>query len=409
MRPGAPPTGWWLALEPLGQDDVVWALSSTAASGGPVAAGLLSGMAELRALAANLLPVADGAAGDRTAAWKALWSGSLGARASETKVAVALGQALLPLELRDALRGSGRRDSVVTIAVRGWLAELPWPALSLDPTGDVRLVELATVLGGLSPSLAVGLPPRVAAPAMGHPLLLIDPGPAAGSAVPLYLPSQRRALWRPVADGLARAVGASVRDVLFPDVEVSVTADVLADLLQRKQLTSLVYVGHVHAGDGRSPASARLVLADDDDDDERLTAYRWLAEPERWPAPAHVALVACGSDDTNVAEQSGLPIAALNAGADLVTATRWTLPADGSHEGDGHEGDRPELPFTTLALAVGTAHTSGSPVDALRSWQLAQLAAWRTSGRRSASPLLWSSLVTYSAAAQGIRPAEQDA
>lgn len=403
----AVPTGWWLALDPVGRDEVVWSLSSTAVGDGPVAAGLLPGTAELAALAASLLPVTDAAAGDRASAWEALWSGPLGSPAEEARVAVALGRALLPFELRDALRSPGGSAAVVTIAARGWLAELPWPALALDGSGAVRLLERATVLGGLSPSLAVGLAPRPTRPATGLPLLLVDPGPPSGVTAPLYLPSRRRAVWRPVAEALARDAGASAKDLLFPGAGASVTAAVLADLLQGRRPTSFVYVGHVHAGDERTPASARLVLADDDDVEQRLTAFRWLADPARWPAPRHVALLACGSDDANVAERSGLPIAAINAGADLVTATRWTLPADADHDDDGLQPL--QLPFTRLALAVTAAHTRAAPVDALRSWQLTQLAAWRDAGARTASPLLWASLVTYSPVAQALRPAERAA
>jgi len=100
-------------------------------------------------------------------------------------------------------------------------------------------------------------------------------------------------------------------------------------------------------------------------------------------------VIGCGSDDSGIAEQSGLPIAAINAGAELVTATRWVLPLD----------PRPDLrPATALALAVDRAHSAADPVGALRDWQLERLDRWRADGELLDTPLMWASLITYLAA-----------
>lgn len=118
-----------------------------------------------------------------------------------------------------------------------------------------------------------------------------------------------------------------------------------------------------------------------------FTAFDWLAEPDRFPAPPRVALIACGSDDGKEIEQSGMPIAAVNAGAELVTATRWVLPVD--------QKLAASCPTAALAMAVDTAHAAADPLAALRRWQIDRLRNWRDRGAVTDTPLLWASLVTY--------------
>jgi hypothetical protein len=86
-------------------------------------------------------------------------------------------------------------------------------------------------------------------------------------------------------------------------------------------------------------------------------------------------------------EQAGLPVALANAGADLLTVTRWTLPTD--------IAPPTRMGTTALALAVDAAHGDPAPVDALRRWQLGRLDAWREHGQPEDSPLLWAALATY--------------
>ena len=117
-----------------------------------------------------------------------------------------------------------------------------------------------------------------------------------------------------------------------------------------------------------------------------FTAFDWLADPASHPAPPRVAVIACGSDDGARFEQSGIPVAAINAGAELLTATRWILPVDETSRND---------PTAALGMAVDAAHASADPLAALRAWQIDRLVNWRDRGEIADTPLLWASLVTY--------------
>jgi hypothetical protein len=54
---------------------------------------------------------------------------------------------------------------------------------------------------------------------------------------------------------------------------------------------------------------------------------------------------------------------------------------------------------TALALAVDEAHDELNPVEAMRTWQVGQLARWRAAKtleeERRFAPLVWAALVTY--------------
>ena len=125
----------------------------------------------------------------------------------------------------------------------------------------------------------------------------------------------------------------------------------------------------------------------------RLSARVWPHEPRRWPLPHRVGFIACQADDAGYVEQTGSPSPPSTPEPRIVTATRWPLPTDSA-------AAHPTVaPTTALALAVDDALRADHPVAALRAWQLAELAAWRTAtdpaDRRAHAPLLWASLVTY--------------
>lgn len=372
---------WWLAAEPLG-DDMVWALtrvSATEVTTGPEGAGLVEGLADIRALAEAARP-----SGERD-----LWSGPMTDRRREHDLAVRLGLALLPDILRTALaRADPSCPDTVTVAVRGWLARVPWDSLAIDERG-IRLVEVARVLGGLPATLHVGRA-RLPDPApAGPPVRVVDPGPSVsgvdderGQWRPIY-PEGRPPAWDGVLTGDAEFLAPADGEGLTP-------AD-LSALLTGGAPARLTYFGHAISGEEQAPAAAGLVLVDDAGRAKIFTAFEWLAEPDRFPAPPRVAVIGCGSDDSAVAEQSGLPIAAINAGAGIVTATRWILPLDPGPGGG---------PTTALAVAIDGAHGSPDPVDALRTWQLERLRRWRRRGEPADTPLLWAALVTYLAPAR---------
>lgn len=118
---------------------------------------------------------------------------------------------------------------------------------------------------------------------------------------------------------------------------------------------------------------------------------------ELWPMPPRVALIACeGGSDYRSTEIFGLVTACLNAGAELVTTTRWSLPSDQALATYAGVDDIPG-PTTALALAVDAVHRTADPVAALNQWQREQLTAWRHTGDHSCrhTPLVWASLADH--------------
>jgi len=373
---------WWLAAEPLG-DDVAWALtrvSGTEVPTGPVGGGLLTGLGGIKQLAESARPTGDGDP----------WSGPLTDPRREHELAVRLGEALLPTILRTALRGADvDQPDTLTIAVRGWLARVPWDCLAIDRS-DVRLVEAARVLGGLPATLHVGRARLPDAEADGPAVRVVDPGPSTsgeddggrGGMWKMIYPEGRPPTWN------ANLAG---DEHIVPAGGYGLTCAEFGDLLTAGRPARLMYFGHAVPGAEHAPAAAGLVLTDDAGDLKVFTAFRWLKDTDEFPAPPRVAVIGCGSDDSAAAEQSGLPIAAINAGAALVTATRWILPLDKGTGGG---------PTTALAVAVDEAHGGVDPVDALRAWQIERLYRWREHGELQDTPLLWASLVSYLAPAR---------
>lgn len=363
--------GWWFALEPVGADAVAWSLIRVddEPPTGPVAAGLLDGTAPLRRLAQALLPQRDAAQ---------LWTGPLVDHEAEPWTAVRLGRGLIPDALREELLAAdvSRVRHTVTIACRGWLAQVPWDVLALDDSGRVRLIERARVGAGLSPTVNAGRR-RAPAPRPGAPALrLLDPGSRHDADLKPIYPGGYPFDWDDVLQPGER---------LIPDGR-PLSAEAFGELLRAEAGWSrLLYFGHCRPGTADTPAGACLMLSTPDGSQE-FTAHTWLGDPERWPCPARVALIACGSDDSVQLEQSGLPVAAVNAGAEVLTVTRWTLPLD---------VDPAEAATTALALAVDAAHRAPDPLTAIGAWQRERLTAWRTTGRRRDSPLLWGALATY--------------
>lgn len=113
-----------------------------------------------------------------------------------------------------------------------------------------------------------------------------------------------------------------------------------------------------------------------------------------WPMPPRVALIACESGaDHRAMETFGLVMAMLNAGAELVTSTRWTLPTDNAFS--QHLQDAHQAVTTELALTVDEAHDQNDPVTHLRQWQLGKLTTWQTKGHLADTPLVWAALTTH--------------
>ncbi len=349
--------GWRLTLEPTG-DLLAWSLIRVddQIPDGQVWAGLVEDARHIRDLVASVGGTPDD-----------LWTSPLAEPEREAALARELGGALLPRELREALRSESGSSHTVTIATRGWPADAPWNALALGWDG-VRLIERATVLGGMSPGLVTGLASRIRPAGSGH-LWVVDPGPAAGGFSPLY-----------PAGPPTRVIRAQRADDELLPGQLPLSVEDFGEHLRSRSWQSLVYVGHLRPAPSDSPGGAALVF-DHRGKPAFLTARTWLSNPESWPAPRRVALIGCSGDDAGSAEQSGLVVSAMAAGAALVTTTRWALP------------NHPAV--DVLAVAVATAHAAPDPVRFLHAWQQQQLLRWRADRGRAHSPLLWGSLVSY--------------
>ncbi|MEU4191401.1 CHAT domain-containing protein [Kribbella sp. NPDC026611] len=365
---------WRLTLEPVGAD-VAWSLLHRDGSA-PTKAVIGGIVRDTRAEADATFalvprPSADGRV-DPTA-------NVLTDPARELATAELLGARLLPPALRERLNGDG--GHTVQIAARGWLANVPWDAITVNAGTDTRLIEKAILVSAMSPGIAAT---RARSAPPSHPgspgLAIIDAGPAEDtmtgeSAIyPGRLPAE-----------LVGPGGIDPGDVVAPG-KYSMSAAEAAKALTEQEWSRLFYLGHVAGGRPEEPAAAALVFQRHGIRD-LLTAGMWLAEPGRWPAPARVALIGGGSDDARFTEASGLPVAAINAGAGLVTCTRWALPTD-----------RPQdayLPATRLALAVYRAHRAERPIESLRAWQLDQLATWKEQATPESSPVYWAALTSY--------------
>lgn len=283
----------------------------------------------------------------------------------EADLARRLGVALLPAPLRDALLAPTGGTPLLTVLARGWLAQVPWEALALGWDG-IRVVERAVTLAGLPPGIVDDIAHLPPTPPGTGTFWLVDPGPPDGSWPPLFptgYPDE------------VRAAAASAAELLPGGLAFD--ADDLARHLAGAP-EQWVYLGHV-TSDPDSPAASSLVLSNARGAN-LFTAHAWLREPERWPAPSKVALIGCGSDEARAQEHSGLPTAALRAGASLVTTTRWPLPNTAG--------------AIRLMRAVAFAQHHGG-LQLLRRWQRDELARWRATGAVDHAPLFWGALATY--------------
>ncbi|MEU9127003.1 CHAT domain-containing protein [Kitasatospora sp. NPDC048540] len=374
----------------------------------------------------------------------ALGAGAFADGRGELGLARLLAEALWPPGLTEQLRhvsGVAGRP-VVRIQPSPRVAQVPWELLTVD-TDDTRLIDLADV--ATAAPLSLRRPPgppgpdgpqepqEPQEPQAPQPLRAPQAQTAGRDAVVLVLdpriPGFRAdsvlgsVLGPPGSDPALLALvgrhldsGTAVPAVAAP-AEAFRRSDLDRDWLGgalRAGARRLLYVGHVSGApvDGGQSEDAALHLACG-------AQVPGLAEPVRghrplsakdlllgtlagrpdgvpgarlWPAPPRVALIACESGgDLRFAESFGLAAAMLHNGAELVTATRWTLPTSFAfHRLAGlSESVRP---LSEAVLAVDAAHDRPDPVGALGGWQREQLARWRTGHRIEHSPLLWAAL-----------------
>lgn len=308
----------------------------------------------------------------------------------ERELARLLG-ALLPEEAWDLLRQCSDDPElpVLFVSPSARLSRVPWGLLA-QPTAadDQRLIELADLLLAVPPNI-VNAPRRQPHPGDAPPLLLLDP------KVPGQRPDSAlgSVLGRPSPDTvLARHFGdRPVLPTVTAPVELFRRADAdrhwLANQLAQRP-SRLLYVGHASAAPDREGSADQAALH--------------LAEPEPLTAadimvmglamPPRVALLACASGaDYRFDEATGLVAAMILGGAQVVTATLWSLPTTAGYR-TATAGDTD--PMSEVIVAVDTAHEEATPARAVNRWQRHCLRRWRT-GDTALSPVYWAAVMTF--------------
>lgn len=366
-----------------------------------------------------LLDVALPAGGEQ-AVRRAL-SGPLTQQAREYELSSALSQLLLPQMVRDRIV-SRAADGLLTVRITPSraLSRIPYEMLVIDPASGGRLLEVADIVFEPPAAIHVGrsrIPvPWSAEMAAAPTVYVVDPLIPASAGL-------RPVLGHPAAAASDEPLRTRIKD--SPHSPNSGVGTVigrweLSDDL-RSTVGRLFYLGHVSSSLDQ-PGSASLHLSDDGQEwglAAPMAAHRplsaldlllgtqfpelgpdcdpiepGLSGPQLWPMPTRVALVACeGGVDFRSAETFGLLMAMFNAGAEVITTTRWTLPSDYSFA--TFAGATTPGPTTELALAVDDAQAGADPAAALGIWQRARLAEWRTNPTPATSPLTWAAVGTY--------------
>ncbi|MFI5511544.1 CHAT domain-containing protein [Mycobacterium sp. NPDC051804] len=334
----------------------------------------------------------------RDALERAITKGAFAAPATELAIARTLGANLIASEAWQLLLdcvSSPRAALFVSPSAR--LARVPWGLVAMPGDDGHRLIELADVLMAAPPNIVHS--PREPAGWGGRrgrpPLLVLDP------RVPGQRPDSAlgSVLGRPSPDTpLAKHFGELMkgREVL-PDVAASVDlfrrADAgrawLEDLLARAP-SRMLYVGHATAADGDVGHADRaaLHLADE----RPLTASDLMAL--KLPVPPRVGLLACASGgDYRFDEATGLVAAMILGGAELVTATLWSLPTAAGYRLFAPTVEDTD-PMSEAILAVDCAHETDDAGRAVNGWQRERMRRW-CDGDVTASPLYWAALATF--------------
>lgn len=341
--------------------------------------------------------------------------------------------AVLPAGLADQIAKKSAPQPVrVRLCPSPRLAQVPWELLKL-PDGR-RLIEAAVIVHDPPTSFYSGRrrqPADWCSVADRPVVYVLDP--VLQNPAFQVLPNDSMQHIRGRLAEL-RAAGRLYGGDLPQNPRATVTRDLLSDAL-RTPVSRLFFLGHI-SSDTEEPGTAALHLSDTPRDvrgmhravagnlplsaldllvgttlieDPSTWRYYGADGPELgddiWPMPARVALIACeGSVDYRTVETYGLVIAILNAGAGLVTTTRWPLPSDNTFRRADErcrrvttERNEAEVqticPTTELALEVDRAHDGTDPVAALRRWQIEQLGRWLADpDDLRYSPLAWAAL-----------------
>ena len=356
-------------------------------------------VAALEALA-QALPDPHGTETQRDAVERAISAGPFASQAGELEIARRLGSQLIAApawRLLTDTAASPRATLFISPSAR--LARVPWSALAMPGDDGFRLIELVDVLMAAPPNIVNASRIRVdwESRKSGPPLLVLDP----------RVPGQRpdsplgSVLGRPAPDTpLARHFGDLMRRrTVLPGAATAVELFRRTDagrawLAGQLALapSRLIYVGHATAADGDVGHADRaaLHLADE----RPLTAADLMTA--KLAFPPRVALLACASGgDYQFDEATGLVAALILGGAQLVTATLWSLPtAAGYRRFVPSSVDPTADPMADVIVAVDSAHDDPDGASAVNRWQREQMRRWRD-GDLTASPLYWAALVTF--------------
>jgi CHAT domain len=334
----------------------------------------------------------------RDAVERAVATGPFAAPGTELAVARTLGAQLLAPEAWQRLTdcvASPRAALFVSPSAR--LARVPWGLLAMPGDDGSRLMELADVLMAAPSNIvhSARTPTDWDGRRDGPPLLILDP----------RVPGQRpdsdlgSVLGRPSAEtSLAQHFTELMRRrAVLPEVSNAVElfrrTDADRPWLERllyRQPSRLLFVGHATAADGDVGHADRAAL--------HLAAERPLTAADlmsaKLPMPPRIAMMACASGgDYRFDEATGLVAAMILGGAQLVTATLWSLPtAAGYRQFAPAAGDHD--PMAEAIIAVDRAHQDPDAGRAVNRWQREQMRRWRD-GNTSASPLYWAALATF--------------
>jgi hypothetical protein len=334
----------------------------------------------------------------RDAVERAIATGPFAAPATELAIARTLGaQLLVPAawQLLTECVASPRAALFVSPSAR--LARVPWGLLAMPDDDGYRLIELADVLMAAPSNIvhAERTPADWGDRRDGPTLLILDPrvpGQRPDSALGSVL--GRPAPETPLAQHFTELMG---RRAILPEVSSAVElfrrTDAGRPWLGRqldRRPNRLLFVGHATAADGDIGHADRaaLHLADE----HALTAADLMSA--KLPMPPRIAMIACASGgDYQFDEATGLVAAMILGGAQLVTATLWSLPTTAGYRQFAPAADDHD-PMAEAIIAVDRAHEDPDAGRAVNLWQREQMRRWRD-GDISASPLYWAALTTY--------------
>jgi hypothetical protein len=334
----------------------------------------------------------------RDAVERAVATGPFAAPETELAIARTLGLSLLaPAAWQLLIECIASPRAALFVSPSARLARVPWGLLAKPGDDGYRLIELVDVLMA-APSNIVNSPrkpKRWDDHRDSPPLLVLDP------RVPGQRPDSAlgSVLGRPSSEtSLAQHFTKLIRHrPVLPDVSEAVElfrrTDADRPWLGRqldRQPSRLLYVGHATAADGDVGHADRaaLHLADE----MPLTAADLMSV--KLPMPPRIAMIACASGgDYQFDEATGLVAAMILGGAQLVTATLWSLPTTaGYRQFATAAGDHD--PMAEAIIGVDRAHGERDAGGAVNRWQREQMRAWRD-GDTSASPLYWAALATF--------------